>query len=316
MKLNRILKIKMSGDDVKHIQEKLKELGYHKGRVDGNFGQDTLMSVYNFQKDAGFNPDGIVSLRTWSKINNFDKQKENKNKDDIPYDISYITKDSLKIYDSKLKEKFFYKERSKKNTIWITNTLSNLTPPDYIKTWNQINARDKNGILKEERLKSSTHYIIGGKYNKNEIWEGKVIKNFDDNYWSYHSPLTTTTKRINQMSISIEISNLGPLHRIKDKFYTKSGLLLDESEVIELDFRGYKYWNKYTKKQIESLRKLLIFLSEKYDIDFDKDIYDENWFEYHKKWNSVGGLRTDSQLSYSRTGIFPQKEIIEMLKNL
>lgn len=69
MKLQRVLMLKMSGEDVRHMQLKLKELGFHKGRVDGNFGQDTLVSVSNFQRDSGFKADGVVSLQTWSRLN-------------------------------------------------------------------------------------------------------------------------------------------------------------------------------------------------------------------------------------------------------
>lgn len=315
MKLQRVLMLKMSGEDVRYMQKKLKELGFHKGRVDGNFGQDTLVSVSNFQRESGFKSDGIVSLRTWSKINNYEETVVNTIKD-IPYDISYVTKDSLKIYDSKIEKDLFYNKKTKKNTIWLKNTMSYLNPLDYIGNWESYEDRDKDGNLNGDNLKTSIHYTIGGFSKENTNWDGKVIKNFDDNYWSYHSPFLSTTKRLNQMSISIELCNLGPLVNINDKFYTKSGLLVEDSEVVNIDFRGYKYWHRYTDSQIESLRKLLIYLIEKHDIDVNKSNFDNNWFEFHKKWNSVSGLRTDSQISYGKIGINPQEEIIQMLKSL
>lgn len=315
MKLQRVLMLKMSGEDVKHMQKKLKDLGFHKGRVDGNFGQDTLVSVSNFQRESGFKVDGIVSLRTWSKINNYEKGTIENNKD-IKYDISYITKESLKIYDSKIDNKFYYNKKTKKNTIWIKNTFSLLNPYDYIGNWNKYEERDKDGNLKDKKLKTSIHYTIGGFNKENPKWDGKVIKNFDDNYWSYHSPFLSTNKRLNQMSISIEICNLGPLLYIDDKFYTKSGILVEESEVYELEFRGYKYWHKYTNSQIESLRKLLSYLVEKHNIDINSDEINNDWFEFHKKWSSVGGIRTDSQVSFEKTGINPHSEIIEVLKTI
>lgn len=317
MKLQRVLMLKMSGEDVRYMQGRLKELGFHKGRIDGNFSQETLVSVSNFQRDAGFKSDGVVSLQTWSRIVNYEKSQEKIQDDkEIPFDVAYVSDDGLKIYDSKLSEDYFYKSKSKKNTVWIKSTLSDLKPDDYIGNWGDINNRDKEGNILDEKLKTSTHYLIGGFYKNDTKWDGQVIRNFEDKFWSYHSPFLTTTKRLNQSSVSIEICNLGPLLKINNDFYTKSGILVDETQVVEVDFRGYKYWHRYTKSQIESLRKLLIYLKSNWKIDLNKNIIDDEWFEFHKKWNSVDGIRTDSQISYGDVGIFPQKDLIEMLNNL
>lgn len=68
MNQKRILKIGMSGDDVKYIQKSLKSLGFHKGKTSGNFGQDTLMAIGNFQRKFNIKADGLVSIQTWAKI--------------------------------------------------------------------------------------------------------------------------------------------------------------------------------------------------------------------------------------------------------
>lgn len=336
MKLQRVIMMKMSGDDVKYMQSKLKDLGFHKGRVDGNYGQDTLVSVVNFQKEMGLKSDGVVSLQTWSQIVNFDKKQVNQNVD-IPFSVSYVGSDGLKIYDSNLTDGFYYDNKTKKNTIWVKNTLS-LSKPDYLNRWELAFDRDKEGQIKLDennntiKLKTSTHYTIGGFYKDDTIWDGKVIRNFDDKFWSYHSPFISNieigqrpfsnlsplndTKKINSMSVSIEICNLGPLVSKDGLFYTKNGIQVSDAEVLELDFMGYKYWNRYTNNQIESLGKLLSHLINKWNMEIEKIDYNEDWFKYHKKWNSVDGIRTDSQVSFERFGLFPQKEIIEMLNNL
>ena len=43
MRLKRVMNIGMSGDDVTLLQEKLKDLGFFKDRIDGYFGQNTLV---------------------------------------------------------------------------------------------------------------------------------------------------------------------------------------------------------------------------------------------------------------------------------
>lgn len=48
----------------KAVQQKLKELGYYKGSVDGVFGQGTRGAVIAFQKENGLTADGIVGEKT------------------------------------------------------------------------------------------------------------------------------------------------------------------------------------------------------------------------------------------------------------
>ena len=48
----------------KQVQQKLKELGYYKGAIDGIFGSGTVKAVKNFQRDYGLTVDGIVGTKT------------------------------------------------------------------------------------------------------------------------------------------------------------------------------------------------------------------------------------------------------------
>jgi len=281
MKLQRILMLNMSGDDVKFLQQRLKDLNFYKGKISGNYTQDTLISVVNFQKDVGLKSDGVISLQAWSQLINYDKKAKKIIIDDVPYKLAYVGNDGLKIYDSKISDIFYYKTKSKKTTIWIKNTLSKFNPDDNIGNWDLYMKRDKSGKEKE-LLKTSTHFTIGGFDDNDKFWDGKIIRNFDDSFWSYNSPLLNDNKKFNMANISIELCNLGPLINRNDKFYTKSGLFVNESEVVDLEFRNYKYFHKYTKAQIDSLGKLIKYLKEKWDINTDEVIFDDSWFEYNK----------------------------------
>jgi N-acetylmuramoyl-L-alanine amidase len=52
------------GDDVSALQERLLELGFHPGRVDGLFGADTEAAVRDFQRGVGLTADGQVGPDT------------------------------------------------------------------------------------------------------------------------------------------------------------------------------------------------------------------------------------------------------------
>lgn len=53
-----------TGDEVKSIQKKLKELGYYNGNVDGVYGGRTQSAVISFQKNVGITADGIAGKTT------------------------------------------------------------------------------------------------------------------------------------------------------------------------------------------------------------------------------------------------------------
>lgn len=52
----------------KQVQQKLKELGYYYGAIDGIFGSQTISAVKRFQRDYGLTVDGIVGPRTLSAL--------------------------------------------------------------------------------------------------------------------------------------------------------------------------------------------------------------------------------------------------------
>lgn len=53
-----------TGDEVKTLQKKLKELGYYNGEIDGIFGSQTQSAVKSFQRNVGITVDGIAGSQT------------------------------------------------------------------------------------------------------------------------------------------------------------------------------------------------------------------------------------------------------------
>lgn len=65
-----LLKIGSRGTAVSNLQQRLKDLGYSIGKVDGIFGSQTQKAVKEFQKDNGLAADGIAGPKTIAKLNN------------------------------------------------------------------------------------------------------------------------------------------------------------------------------------------------------------------------------------------------------
>ena len=62
------LKLGSTGQEVRNVQKKLKELGFLKGNVDGDFGTATEKAVKEFQKQYGLTVDGKVGPNTLAKL--------------------------------------------------------------------------------------------------------------------------------------------------------------------------------------------------------------------------------------------------------
>lgn len=62
------LKKGSQNSSVRKLQEKLIELGYDLGAVDGIFGPRTEGAVLKYQKDNGLSVDGVVGDETWSSL--------------------------------------------------------------------------------------------------------------------------------------------------------------------------------------------------------------------------------------------------------
>lgn len=53
----------------KQIQQKLKDLGYYNGAIDGVLGAESVDAIKRFQRDNGLAVDGIVGSKTAAKLN-------------------------------------------------------------------------------------------------------------------------------------------------------------------------------------------------------------------------------------------------------
>lgn len=62
------LKKGSSGFEVEALQERLRELGFYGGNIDGEFGPITERGVLLFQKANGLKQDGVVGPRTWTAL--------------------------------------------------------------------------------------------------------------------------------------------------------------------------------------------------------------------------------------------------------
>ncbi len=62
------LRYPQQGDDVAELQSALKQLGYYKETINGEYGTGTLNAVRAFQKTYGLKSDGVAGPKTLEKL--------------------------------------------------------------------------------------------------------------------------------------------------------------------------------------------------------------------------------------------------------
>lgn len=133
---------------------------------------------------------------------------------------------------------------------------------------------------KDMRHFDSWSYRWNGRYTKTTTFtinvDGMIYQHYDPKYYSDFIGVEQ-----DRCNISVGLVNPGWLKLIEsDKYVDWLGHVYTEDDgVYEKSWRGYKYWLKYSEKQIKSLNSLLPYLCDIYNIEeniIETNVYDEN----------------------------------------
>ena len=304
-----LLKKGSKGKEVKELQEALK-IG-----ADGIFGSGTESAVKKFQKENGLIADGVVGPATWEAIG------IDTDSDSATEEVEYITKDGLTIERQYLDKNEYVRDYGKIEPLgfFLHHTAGWDNPFACVNMWN-----------KDKRGRVATQYVIGGTNIKGNgsKYDGVVVECFPNNYLGWHLGKVGNFK-ISKLSGGVELNNFGYLTKKGDKYYTYVNTEVKPELVCDLGykFRGHQYWHAYSDKQIESLRLLILHLKDIYPkMDLvnglpkllkegvhPKDAFEFNEDAYYAK---QFGLWSHTSVRKDKFDCFPQKELVEMLKNL
>ena len=291
-----VLKIGSCGDYVKQIQI---ALGLN---ADGIFGIKTESAVKEFQKKNGLYPDGIVGENTLDALNiNFDTDLTIFN----PYDFD--------IDEYHLQKGEYLDGDYKNDYIVLHHTAGGANPRSVVDGWS-----------KDSLGKVATEFVVGGQNCKTGSvkYDGQIVRAFPEGCQGYHIGKSGSS-HMNTHSVGIEICNFGYL---KDgKTYT--GVLADQSQIITLDspFRGFLTWHKYSDEQIMAVKDLLLYISNRDNIDLHEGLY--KWineegvikaFDFHEDaYNgNVKGLLTHTNIRKDKFDCSPQPNLVDMIMTL
>jgi len=167
--------------------------------------------------------------------------------------------------------------------------------------------------------KVGTHYVIGGKSTRNgdSTYDGVIVQALPETAWIYHLGVKGSNGVYDKRSIGIEICNYGYLNFKNGKYINYVASEVPASDVVDLGFswRGYRYWHKYTDKQLESLKFLILDISKRLNLNVKK-AWDVKSFETDISKFSKDALTTHVNYRLDKTDLSPQPNLIKMLNSL
>ncbi len=298
--MRSLLKRGDTGEDVKLLQ---KALGL---KPDGTFGPKTEQVVKNFQGSHGLVMDGIVGPVTQRLI--FKEELEQHLDTEITlhkHEILYLDKDE------------YYSGPNKPEYLFLHHTAGGHDPYATVKMWND-----------DTRGKIATEFVIGGLSINGKVtkFDGVVVKCMPDGAYANHLG-KNGSQSMHVNSVGIEVCNFGPLTKVGNVYKTYTGAIVPENQVSDLgfEFRGYRYYHKYTKAQIEALKDLILFIQERNGINIKKGLIEwlnngdaKSAFEYKDDAfnGKVKGMLTHTNTRPDKSDMSPQPELITMLKSL
>ena len=286
------------GDNVKQIQEALDIT------ADGIFGPITEVSVKKYQTAKGLYPDGVVGPKTWTLLEA--ATTDNSEQQGPAGDAEGFIK---KHY---LPKGQYLEGPSKKEYIFLHHTAGWHSPYKTIDNW----GRDDRGRI-------ATEFVIGGQdvRDGDDTYDGEVVQCIPTGGYAWHLG-KNGSQQMHVNSVGIELCGFGYI--VDGKTYANHRA--HESQIVELDqpFKGRKYHHRYSDKQISNLKKLLVFIGERDNIDLREGLprlireQGLKAFEWNEDayYGRIKGILSHTNTNKWKSDVHPQQELIDMLLSL
>jgi hypothetical protein len=199
-----------------------------------------------------------------------------------------------------------------KEYLFLHHTAGWHNPYKTIDHW----ARDSRGAV-------ATEFVLGGPSVKgdDDSYDGTLLQAFPEGGYGWHLG-KNGSQHMHTHSVGIEVNNFG--YVVGGKTY--AGTKVHESQIVTLPeaFRGHKTWHRYSDTQIEVLRKWILWIAERDNIDIREGL--PKWvkergakaFEFNEDayYGKVKGTLTHTNTRKDKVDMFPQPELLDMLVSL
>lgn len=237
--------------------------------------------------------------------------------------ISTDLQEQPKIKSVPLKRGQFLTTREKKEWVFLHCTAGWDDPIAVVRDWNN----DTRGTI-------GTQFVIGGKHGQTlrDQFDGDIVECMRYQDYGWHLGIGNTL--MHRASIGIEICNLTYLNKVGNDFFMWANKRVNPNEIVDLkrDFRGKRYFQKFTNDQLHSLNFLLAKIAKEQGIDITKGLKERlkkmdpfKAFDYDPdiKAGKFKGLFCHTNVSgpnrfngYEKWDLPPTPEIIDLINSL
>jgi len=212
----------------------------------------------------------------------------------------------------------YYQYQTEKNQIVLHHTSSGNSVQGDIDWWKQTKERVATCVLIDRE--GVMHTLFSSKYWAHHL--GIKIKVFDQNNIKRIFRKNVVNGKmyvannviLNESSVGVELDNWGGLQKVNNKFYSWTNKRVHSVIDYGISINGFRYYEKYTEKQLETLDYLLKYWNRTYNIplDYNQDM----WAVSQKALNGDPGIWTHVSYRKDKSDCHPQKELIQTIKSL
>lgn len=289
--------------------------------VTGVLDELTQAALRNYQLKNGLVTNGLLDAPTKEKLGIGN---------DGRFDTDQFSEIPIKKYF--LPKGEYFNGPSKKESIFLHHTAGFNNPFAIVDMWG-----------KDPRAQIGTQYVIGGPHptTGDSIHDGVIVQCFNDENYAWHLGIGNT--EVHRNSIGIELCNFGWVTKggyrnpktgkwvtgRTDSFYSYTGLVIPRFQIVDLgvEFRGFRYYHKYSESQLQSLKFLIKTIGERLGINIYNGIIDRlkkgldpiQTFGYwaEARYGREKGMFCHSNVVESgKWDLSPQPDLIEMLMSL
>ncbi len=273
--------------------------------ADGSFGPRTRQAVEAFQRENGLIVDGIVGPQTLAEIRAANATTDNSEKVYKPYEDLVVHKYFL--------PKGEYKEGpTAKEYLFLHHTAGWHNPYKTVDGW----AKDDRGTI-------ATEFVLGGRSVRgdDDRFDGELVQCMPQGGYGWHLG-KNGSQYMHTHSVAIEVCNFS--YAEDGKTYVGTPIHAEQIVTLPQPFRNRDQWHAYSDRQIETLRKFILWIANRDSIEVRDGLVAEiknhgaAAFEFNEDaYNGkVKGMWTHTNTRPDKFDLFPQPELMDMLTEL
>jgi hypothetical protein len=297
--IDMLLKLGSRGQEVRELQQAL-GLG-----ADGVFGPKTQAAVEAYQRENGLVVDGIVGPQTLAAIREESATTDNAEKVYSPVEGLTVTKYFLPRGE-------YLNGPTPKEYLFLHHTAGWHNPYRTVDGW----ANDNRGRI-------ATEFVLGGRSVKgnDDRFDGELLQCIPEGGYGWHLG-KNGSRHMHTHSVGIEVCNFGWAKN--GKTYAGTSIAPGQIATLPEAFRGHREWHAYSDKQIETLKKFILWIAERDSIEVRDGLVTEiksrgaRGFGFNEDafYGRVKGMWTHTNTRKDKTDLFPQPNLIDMLLSL